>query len=292
MTPHPGPAARIDLHTHSTASDGTLTPAELVRAAADAGLDVLAITDHDTTAGWAPAVAALPPGLTLIRGAEISCRWYGAEPAVALHLLAYLFDPNHPELVAELALMRAGREVRGERIVELLRADGIEVSWPEILAGAAGGTVGRPHIAQALIRAGLVTTTVEAFGSAWLGERYRLPKEDLDVFRAVRLVRAAGGVPVLAHPRASRRGPIVPDGLIVELAAAGLAGLEADHEDHSPAERAHVRALAAELGLFVTGSSDFHGTHKTVQLGAFTTAVEVYERILAEAGGVTPVAST
>ncbi|MER5702337.1 PHP domain-containing protein [Micromonospora sp. NPDC002296] len=292
MTPHPGPAARIDLHTHSTASDGTLTPAELVRAAADAGLDVLAITDHDTTAGWAPAVAALPPGLTLIRGAEISCRWYGTEPAVALHLLAYLFDPDHPELVAELARMRAGREVRGERIVELLRADGVEVSWPEILAGAAGGTVGRPHIAQALIRAGLVTTTVEAFGSAWLGERYRLPKEDLDVFRAVRLVRAAGGVPVLAHPRASRRGPIVPDGLIVELAAAGLAGLEADHEDHSPAERAHVRALAAELGLFVTGSSDFHGTHKTVRLGAFTTAVEVYERILAEAGGVTPVAST
>ncbi|MFF3866754.1 PHP domain-containing protein [Micromonospora sp. NPDC001898] len=292
MTAHPGPAARIDLHTHSTASDGTLTPDELVRAAADAGLDVLAITDHDTTAGWAPAVAALPPGLTLIRGAEISCRWYGAEPAVALHLLAYLFDPDHPELVAELTRMRAGREVRGERIVELLRADGVEVSWPEILAGAAGGTVGRPHIAQALIRAGLVTTTIEAFGSAWLGERYRLPKEDLDVFRAVRLVRAAGGVPVLAHPRASRRGPIVPDGLIVELAAAGLAGLEADHEDHSPAERAHVRALAAELGLFVTGSSDFHGTHKTVQLGAFTTAVEVYERILAEAGGVTPVAST
>ncbi|MGW1057052.1 PHP domain-containing protein [Micromonospora sp. NBC_01412] len=290
MTPHPGPAARIDLHTHSTASDGTLTPAELVRAAADAGLDVLAITDHDTTAGWAPAVAALPPGLTLIRGAEISCRWYGAEPAVALHLLAYLFDPDHPELVAELARMRAGREVRGERIVELLRADGVEVSWPEILAGAAGGTVGRPHIAQALIRAGLVTTTIEAFGSAWLGERYRLPKEDLDVFQAVRLVRAAGGVPVLAHPRASRRGPIVPDGLIVELAAAGLAGLEADHEDHSPAERAHVRALAAELGLFVTGSSDFHGTHKTVRLGAFTTAVEVYERILAEAAGVMPVA--
>ncbi|MFI0795990.1 PHP domain-containing protein [Micromonospora rubida] len=290
MTPHLGPAARIDLHTHSTASDGTLTPAELVRAAAEAGLDVLAITDHDTTAGWAPAVAALPPGLTLIRGAEISCRWYGAEPAVALHLLAYLFDPDHPELVAELARMRAGREVRGERIVELLRADGVEVSWPEILAGAAGGTVGRPHIAQALIRAGLVTTTIEAFGSAWLGERYRLPKEDLDVFQAVRLVRAAGGVPVLAHPRASRRGPIVPDGLIVELAVAGLAGLEADHEDHSAAERAHVRVLAAELGLFVTGSSDFHGTHKTVRLGAFTTAVEVYERILAEAAGVMPVA--
>ncbi|MFC0029089.1 PHP domain-containing protein [Micromonospora chaiyaphumensis] len=285
-------AARIDLHTHSTASDGTLGPAELVRAAAASGLDVVALTDHDTTAGWEPAVAALPPGLTLIRGAELSCRWFGVEPAIPLHLLAYLFDPTEPDLVAELARVRRGREERGERIVRLLQADGIRVSWSEILAGAAGGTVGRPHIAQALIRAGLVATTTEAFGPRWLGERYRLPKEDIDVFRAVALVRAAGGVPVFAHPRASRRGRIVPDELIVELAAAGLAGLEADHEDHSPAEREHVRALAAELGLLVTGSSDFHGTHKTVRLGAFTTGIEAYERIVELARGVTPVASS
>jgi 3',5'-nucleoside bisphosphate phosphatase len=283
--------ARIDLHAHSTASDGTLGPAELVRAAADAGLDVVAITDHDTTDGWAPATAALPPGLTLIRGAELSCRWHGVEPALPLHLLAYLFDPEHPELVTELARVRAAREVRGERIVALLRADGIDVSWPEILTGAAGGTVGRPHIAQALIRLGLVATTTEAFGPEWLGERYRLPKDDLEVFHAVRLVRAAGGVPVFAHPRATRRGRIAPDSLIVELAAAGLAGLEVDHTDHSPEERAHVRALAAELELIPTGSSDFHGTHKTVQLGAETTAVEAYERIVAAADGVTPVAS-
>ncbi|MFG1884389.1 PHP domain-containing protein [Micromonospora sp. NPDC049102] len=289
MTSRTGSAPRIDLHTHSTASDGTLTPAELVRAGAEAGLDVLAITDHDTTAGWAPAVRALPPGLLLVRGAELSCRWAGTQPATPLHLLAYLFDPEHPELVAELARVRASREERGERIVHLLRADGIDVSWPDILAGAAGGTVGRPHIAQALIRAGLVADTRAAFGPDWLGERYRLPKEDIDVFRAVRLVRAAGGVPVFAHPRATRRGRVVPDELIAELAAAGLAGLEADHEDHSPAERAHVRSLAAELDLLVTGSSDFHGTHKTVQLGAFGTGVEAYERIVA--AGVTEVAS-
>ncbi|MEU2986798.1 PHP domain-containing protein [Micromonospora aurantiaca] len=284
--------ARIDLHTHSTASDGTLTPAELVRAAADAGLDVVALTDHDTTAGWAPAVAALPPGLTLIRGAEISCRWFGAEPAIPLHLLAYLFDPAEPHLAAELARVRRAREERGERIVRLLQADGIPVSWTEILAGAGGGTVGRPHIAQALIRAGLVTTTTEAFGPDWLGERYRLPKDDIEVFQAVALVRAAGGVPVFAHPRASRRGRIVPDELIADLVAAGLAGLEADHEDHDPAERAHVRGLAADLGLLVTGSSDFHGTHKTVRLGAHTTDPEAYERIVAQARGVTPVASS
>ncbi|MEU7711246.1 PHP domain-containing protein [Micromonospora chalcea] len=284
--------ARIDLHTHSTASDGTLDPAELVRAAADAGLDVVALTDHDTTAGWAPAVAALPPGLTLIRGAEISCRWFGVEPAIPLHLLAYLFDPDEPELAAELARVRRAREVRGERIVRLLQADGIQVSWTEILAGADGGTVGRPHIAQALIRAGLVATTSEAFGPDWLGERYRLPKDDIEVFRAVALVRAAGGVPVFAHPKASRRGRIVPDELIADLAAAGLAGLEADHEDHDAAEREHVRRLAAELGLLVTGSSDFHGTHKTVRLGAHTTGPEAYERIVALARGVTPVASS
>ncbi|MGN9774453.1 PHP domain-containing protein [Micromonospora sp. H33] len=280
---------RIDLHAHSTASDGTLTPAELVRAAAEAGLDVLAITDHDTTAGWEPAVRALPSGLRLVRGAELSCRWYGEEPAVPLHLLAYLFDPDDPDLVAELARVRLAREERGERIVRLLQADGIDVSWSEILTGAGGGTVGRPHIAQALLRAGLVATTTEAFGPDWLGERYRLPKEDIEVFRAVRLVRVAGGVPVFAHPRATRRGRIVPDELIADLAAAGLVGLEADHEDHSPAERAHVRALAADLDLLVTGSSDFHGTHKTVRLGAFLTDVEAYERIVA--AGVTEVAS-
>ena len=284
--------ARIDLHTHSTASDGTLTPAELVRAAADAGLDVVALTDHDTTAGWAPAVAALPPGLTLIRGAEISCRWFGTEPAIPLHLLAYLFDLAEPHLAAELARVRRAREERGERIVRLLQADGVPVSWTEILAGAGGGTVGRPHIAQALIRAGLVATTTEAFGPDWLGERYRLPKDDIEVFQAVALVRAAGGVPVFAHPKASRRGRIVPDELIADLAAAGLAGLEADHEDHDPAEREHVRGLAADLGLLVTGSSDFHGTHKTVRLGAYTTGPEAYERIVALARGVTPVASS
>ncbi len=282
---------RIDLHTHSTASDGTLDPAELVRAAAEAGLDVVAITDHDTTAGWEPALRALPPGLRLVRGAELSCRWYGAQPPLPLHLLAYLFDPDAPELVAELARVRAARVERGERIVALLRADGIDVSWPEILAGAGGGTVGRPHIAQALIRAGLVATTTEAFGPDWLGERYRLPKEDIDVFQAVQLIRAAGGVPVFAHPRATRRGRIAPDTLIGELAGVGLAGLEADHEDHSPAERAHVHGLAAELGLLVTGSSDFHGTHKTVRLGAFTTSPEAYERIVAASSGVTEVAS-
>lgn len=277
---------RIDLHCHSTASDGTLTPAELVTAGAKAGLDVMAITDHDTTGGWQAAAEARPGGLRLVRGSELSCRWYDVQPSIPLHLLAYLFDPTEPRLAAELASVRDDRERRAERIVELLRADGVDISWPEVHEYAQGGSVGRPHIAQALIRAGLVKSTDEAFASRWLGARYFVPKADLDVFEGVRAVRAAGGVPVFAHPRATTRGRIVPDELIIDLAGAGLFGLEADHEDHTPAERAYVRALAEKLGLVVTGSSDFHGTHKTVRLGAFLTAPEAYEKIVAAASGV------
>jgi predicted metal-dependent phosphoesterase TrpH len=279
----------IDLHAHTTASDGTSTPAELVAEASAAGLTVVAITDHDTTGGWAAAVDALPAGLSLVRGAELSCRWYGADPPIPLHLLAYLCDLAEPTLAAELARVREARVRRGERIVAKLQADGVDVSWPEIHRLAAGGSVGRPHIAQALIRAGRVASTAEAFSPAWLGGRYRLPKDDTEVFAALRLVLAAGGVPVFAHPRATRRGRVVPDEMIVDLAAAGLVGLEADHEDHSPEERAHVGALAEDLGLVVTGSSDYHGTHKAVRLGAHTTAPAAYERIVAGAGPAVPV---
>jgi predicted metal-dependent phosphoesterase TrpH len=280
---------RVDLHTHSTASDGTLTPAELVTAAGAAGLSVVALTDHDTTRGWAPALAALPAGLTLVRGAELSCRWNGVPHGIALHLLAYLFDPAHQPLADELARVRQAREHRAELMIDLLRADGVDVTWDEVRRYANGATVGRPHLAQALIRRGLVDTVSEAFAPQWLGQRYRLPKADIDVFTALKLVRAAGGVAVFAHPRATVRGRVVPDELIVELAAAGLFGLEADHEDHSPAQRAHVRALAADLGLVVTGSSDFHGSNKTVPLGAHLTAPDTYQRIVAAASGLPPV---
>lgn len=282
---------RIDLHTHSTASDGSLPPAEVMRAAADAGLDVVALTDHDTTAGWSAAAAALPAGLTLMPGAEISARWHGADgPPISLHLLGYLFDPDHPELSAELARVRQSRLTRGERIVELLRADGLDLTWEEVLGYADGGSVGRPHIGRALVERGLVEDMDGAFASEWLGRRYRVPKEDIDVFEALRLVRAAGGVVVFAHPKAEKRGRIVTDELIVELAGAGLGGLEVDHADHDEAARAHLRALAADLGLFTTGSSDFHGIHKKIRIGDnATTTPEVYERILASATGTRPV---
>ncbi|MEV4415110.1 PHP domain-containing protein [Catellatospora sp. NPDC049609] len=280
---------KIDLHLHSTASDGTTPPAELMRQARAAGLTVAALTDHDTTSGWAAAAAALPAGLTLIPGAELSCRWHGDGETISLHLLAYLFDPAYEPLVRALARVRESRLGRAERMVELMRADGIPIDWDDVLKHADGGTIGRPHLAAALIRAGLVADTQEAFGQGWLGSRYRVPKEDLDVYEALRLVKAAGGVTVFAHPRASVRGRVVPDAVFGQLAAAGLDGLEADHHDHSPAERAEVRRHAAELGLFTTGSSDFHGTHKKVRIGEYTTDPAALERILAGATGTTPV---
>jgi predicted metal-dependent phosphoesterase TrpH len=284
---------RVDLHTHSTASDGTTSPAELVRAAAGAGLDVVALTDHDTTSGWSEAAAALPAGLTLVPGAELSCVWSTPDGPIGLHLLAYLFDPAEPVLRAERARVREGRTVRARRIVELMRADGHPVAWEDVLAEAAGGPVGRPHLARALVRHGLVADVAAAFTPEWIGRggRYRVVKPDSDVCDAIRMVRAAGGVPVVAHPLAAARGALVPEGSYAEMAAAGLAGLEADHVDHDPAARRRVREIARDLGLFVTGSSDFHGTNKTVALGASTTDPAVYEQLLDQATGAEPVAA-
>lgn len=279
----------IDLHTHSTASDGTVTPAELVRSAPSAGLSVLGLTDHDTVAGWSEAAAAVPPGLTLVPGIEVSARWHGVEPGIGLHLLAYLPDPADPELSRALHRVRENRSGRARRMVELLRAGGVDLTWEEVLADAAGAPVGRPHLAQALIRRGLVGSVSEAFSPQWLGHRFRLPKEDLEVFEALRLILAAGGVPVFAHPLAHRRGRTVPEEVIGEMAVAGLAGLEADHPDHGPQERARVRELARAHGLFVTGSSDYHGTNKEIPLGAETTEEAVLDRVVSMATGSAPV---
>jgi 3',5'-nucleoside bisphosphate phosphatase len=275
---------RIDLHAHSNVSDGTLTPVGVIEAAVAAGLDVVALTDHDSVAGWSTAQpAAMAAGIGFVPGVELSCRWYGIEPAISLHLLAYYVDARHPGLTDEMTRVRAGRERRAEGIVALMRADGIDVTWDEVQTYSGGGTVGRPHLAQALIRRGLAATVAEAFAPPMLGERWRLPKPDTDVFLALDLVRSAGGVPVFAHPRATKRGTVVPDELIIEMAGRGLFGLEADHEDHTPRQRAEVRALAERLGLVVTGSSDFHGANKTVRLGANLTATEVLEQIRAAA---------
>jgi 3',5'-nucleoside bisphosphate phosphatase len=273
---------RIDLHTHSTASDGTLAPAELMWAAARAGLDAIALTDHDTLAGWIPAEpAAAAAGIEFVPGLELSCRWHAASPPIPLHLLGYYLDADEPALAAELVRVRAARQRRAEQIVTLMRADGLDVTWDEVAGYAAGASVGRPHLAQALIRRGLAGSVAAAFAPSMLGQRWRLPKDDVDVFTGLALIQAAGGVAVFAHPRATRRGRVVPDELIASMAARGLAGLEVDHEDHTPAQRAHLRALSAKLGLLVTGSSDFHGANKTVRLGAHLTAPETLAAIRA-----------
>lgn len=282
---------RIDLHTHSTASDGTDSPGDLVGKAAAAGLDVVALTDHDTTAGWAEAAGALPSGLTLVPGAEFSCVHHEPDGRrISLHILAYLFDPDDERLRAERKRLRDSRVGRGRRMVERLAADGHPVEWDRVRELAGGGSVGRPHIGRALVEAGAVPDVDTAFRELLSGRgRYYVPKEDTPVREAIGLIRSAGGLPVFAHPLARRRGPVVSDEVIAELAGAGLVGLEVDHPDHDEVDRAHAAQLAKDLGLIATGSSDYHGTNKSVLLGAHTTAEEMYERLLALPAARAPV---
>jgi 3',5'-nucleoside bisphosphate phosphatase len=277
---------RVDLHTHSSASDGTQPPADVVRRARAAGVDVLALTDHDTVGGHAEAAAARPPGLTLVRGMELSCRLHGH----SLHLLAYLFDPAEPELAAERERIRDDRARRARGMVERLRALGAPVTWEAVRRITGDSVPGRPHIARAMVEAGVLASVEEAFTDAWIGAggRAYVDRYALDPVRAVRLVRSAGGVPVLAHPRAGRRGYGVADEDIAVLAAAGLGGVETDHPDHGPADRAALRALAGDLGLMVTGGSDDHGDLTGNRLGAETTSPEAYGALLAQATGAAP----
>ncbi|MEV4917560.1 PHP domain-containing protein [Streptomyces tirandamycinicus] len=281
---------RIDLHTHSTASDGTDTPAQLVRNAAAAGLDVVALTDHDTVAGHAEAIAALPEGLTLVTGAELSCRTGG----VSLHMLAYLFDPEETELARERELVRDDRVPRARAMVGRLQELGVPVTWEQVSRTAGDGSVGRPHIAAAMVELGVVPDVSAAFTPDWLanGGRAYVEKHELDPFEAVRLVKAAGGVTVFAHPLAVQRGEVVSEDVIARLAAAGLDGIEVDHMDHDEPTRARLGGLAADLGLLATGSSDYHGSRKTCMLGDFTTDPEVYGEITRRATGAFPVPGT
>jgi predicted metal-dependent phosphoesterase TrpH len=278
------PRPRIDLHTHSTASDGTDTPAGLVAVAAAAGVDVLAITDHDTTAGWAEAAAALRPGLRLVRGAEFSCvsATGRGDRDVSVHLLGYQFDPAHPLIVAEQTRLRTERVERLRRMIEKMAADGYPVEVAAVFAQLPdGASVGRPHLARALVGAGVVGSVAEAFERLlYTGSPYYVPKADTPVRKAVEMVRAAGGVAVFAHPLARKRGRVVELSVIAELASAGLTGVEVDHPDHSPEDRALLRGLAAETGLVVTGSSDYHGTNKATPIAAETTAPEALEQLL------------
>lgn len=277
---------RIDLHTHSTASDGTDSPAEVVRGAAEAGLAVVALTDHDTTAGWAEAAAALPSGVALVRGMEMSCTGRGEDGRpVAVHLLAYLFDPTNDAFARERERLRAERTSRLRAMAEKMAADGLPID-PAAVMAAAGPAVGRPHLARALVDAGVVGSVDEAFADLLrTGGRYYVHKDDTPLRDAVRMVAQAGGVSVLAHPRASSRGRLMDMDQIGELVADGLGGVEIAHHDHGAADQRILRGIAADLDLIVTGSSDYHGRNKSVVLGEFVTDPDQYDRIVASASG-------
>ncbi|HEU4567494.1 MAG TPA: PHP domain-containing protein [Marmoricola sp.] len=274
---------RIDLHTHSSRSDGTEAPRALVFAARDAGLDVVAITDHDTTAGWDEAAAAAEEvGLELVRGMELSTRHAGR----SVHLLAYLTDPADADLLAETERVVAGRRDRVPALVEKLVAAGIELTAADIEEATPPGAVtGRPHVADALVARGVVASRDEAFATV-LGpngpgfvRRYATPLTE-----AIGLVARAGGVSVIAHPWARSSREVLDAATIAELRDLGLGGLEVDHQDHDERVRARLRELADELDLVATGSSDWHGAGKAGHdLGCNTTEPEQYHRLLAAA---------
>jgi 3',5'-nucleoside bisphosphate phosphatase len=263
--------AGIDLHAHTDRSDGTFTPAELVRLALDRGLDVVAVTDHDTTEGLDEALdAAGGTPLEVVPGVEFSAIYEGS----SLHVLCYWMDRDDPALQAELQRLRDDRFRRGERMVEKLQALGYPISFERVREISGARNIIRPHVAQALVEAGVVATEEDAFTEEFIadGGRADVPKHALHPLDALELIRGAGGVCVLAHPGMWARQQSVPNDLIETMAARGMAGLEADHPDHTPEQRAYYRQRAGELGLVATGASDCHGTrYDPVRLGTVTT---------------------
>ncbi|MFC0682240.1 PHP domain-containing protein [Lysobacter korlensis] len=277
----------IDLHTHSSVSDGTQTPTQLIRAAAAVGIGTVALTDHDSTAGWQEAAAAVRgTGMTLVPGIELSAQLDYA----SVHVLGYLFDPGDADLISETARIRAERLSRAEAMVQRIAAD-YALAWEDVLAQTVpGATVGRPHIADALVAKGHVPTRSAAFESIlhWKGGYYR-PHYAPEPVDAVRLIAAAGGVPVIAH--AGARGPagLLNDRRMRVLVDAGLFGLEVYHRDNPPAARKRLLEMAMRFGLAVTGSSDYHGVGKVNALAENTTEPEVLEALLARGTGSDPV---
>jgi 3',5'-nucleoside bisphosphate phosphatase len=274
---------RADLHVHSNASDGTDPPAEVMRRAALAGLDAVALTDHDTVAGHARASAARPDALALVPGMELSCRLDGH----SLHLLAYLFDPGQPELAEQTRAIRGDRERRARAMVRRLADLGVPSSWDQVAAIAGPGVVGRPHIARALVASGAIAEPGQAFTRDWIGAggRAYVGRYALDPVRAIGLVLLAGGVTVLAHPRAGRDW-VVSDEQIAALAAAGLTGVEVFHPDQPEPERASLLGLSRDLGLVVTGGSDDHGRLTGHRIGCEVTAADAYHALVSQAAGL------
>ena len=277
----------IDLHTHSNASDGTDSPSQLIDKAISKGLDVIALTDHDTVAGWDEAITALQnhdsnSKLELVLGSEVSCQ---DTDGTSIHMLGLLFDPNFTPLISEFEKTRENRVTRMSRIISRLNEAGIEITIEEVNAQKRGdATLGRPHLADALVARGHVSSREEAFniflhnGSKFYINHYS-PSPEV----AIQLIKEAGGVAVIAHPLASRSGRKIDLETLERLIKAGLDGIEVDHRDHNDMERSELMRLAIENDLVVTGSSDYHGTGKLNQLAEFTTHPQQWERLEAKA---------
>ncbi len=277
---------KIDLHTHSSASDGTDSPAEVVAAAAVAGLDIVALTDHESADGWGAAgKAAADLGLGFVPGIELSTKLRGA----SIHMLGYLVDPTHPALAEQMREVRDARLIRARRMIEALSVD-YDITVEDVDAQIHdGATVGRPHIADALVAKGIVPDRSTAFYDI-LHPRspYYVSTFAPSPLAVVVTVRAAGGVPVLAHPATQGRYRVIEDDAIKELVDAGLFGLEIHHRDNTEDGKIRLYELAAKFGLQVTGASDYHGEGKPNRLGENTTSPEVLERLIAAGSGSRP----
>jgi len=251
----------IDLHTHTTCSDGTDRPRELVNKAIVQGLEILGITDHDTTSGWEEATQALRGSLKLVLGAEISCL---TNDGISVHMLGMLFDPHHKEMQEVLEETRDGRLPRMRKMIAKMQAEGMDISIEDVeKAMPVGATMGRPHLADALVAKKIVKSRDEAFIDLLHNDsRFYVSHAAPTPVEAIALIRRAGGVAIIAHPFASHRGQILKPEDFADLVAAGLNGIEVDHRDQSPDEREMLRVIARELDLVVTGSSDYHGTGK------------------------------
>jgi predicted metal-dependent phosphoesterase TrpH len=268
----------IDLHTHTTASDGTDSPSELINKALSAGIQTLAITDHDSTAGWSQAIAALRPPMALVLGAEISTLTLDG---ISVHILGLLFDGDDRNLQAMLADSRDTRIPRMRKMIELLAADGIAVTMEDVItATPPGATIGRPHLADALVKNRIVATRDEAFLDLLHNDsKYYVTHAAPSPENAISQIRQAGGVAVIAHPFASRRGEVISAATFNSLVDAGLNGIEVNHRDQSQIEREQLSEIADQLGLVKTGSSDYHGNGKLNALGENLTDPAQWERL-------------
>ena len=272
----------IDLHTHSLASDGTDTPGELINKAHARGISVLGLMDHDTIAGWDEAISYLRPGMSLVLGSEISCQTLDG---TSVHMLGMLFDRENTALAEVLSTTRDNRLTRMNRIVARLNEAGFEITIEDVLAQLApGATLGRPHLADALIAKKIVASRDEAFtellhnNSKYYISHYSPTPED-----AIKLIKQAGGVAVIAHPLASLRGRTVSIDSFKSMVEAGLDGIEISHRDQSEDERQLLREIVEQYDIIATGSSDYHGNGKLNQLAEFTTAPEDFEALEAKA---------